>query len=257
MSRRTSPPAWAKGPFTAEPSEEWQQEFLAHVRKTGQPETFPDIERNPSPEGSRPRILCRFGVDRNKRPDRDMVPCAMCSPIHEKCLDDLCLVWYAAEGVVRNIGPECGDGLQGGALLNAERKAFEQRQRQARAESFLEKNLPTTEAWLVALEALRPPLGEAQRLHHKLRHDQSAIAKKFREVKNRENGVLSVSVTIQRERPLDDDHEDNDDELPSGSARAVSGRVRGVSTHLPSSSAFSMAQRCLPHPMSPWQNSMP
>jgi hypothetical protein len=96
----------------------------------------------------------------------------------------------------------------GVALLNAERKAFEQRQRQAGAENFLEKNLPKTEAWLVALAALRSPLGEAQRLHHKLRHDQSAIAKKFREVKNQANGVLSVSVTIENERPREDDDDD-------------------------------------------------
>lgn len=208
MSRRALSPVWAKGPFATKPSDEWQQEFLAHVRKTGQPETFVGIECNPPPEGSRPYILCRFDVDRTKRPDRDMAPCAMCSPYHEKCLENLCLVWYADEAAVRVIGPECGDGLHGGALLNAERKAFERRQRQARAESFLERNLPKMSAWSSALNALKPALAEAKRLHDKLRRDNSEIPKKLRQVKNQAGGLLTVSVVIRKQRDTDEKDQD-------------------------------------------------
>lgn len=209
MARRSTALSSTQGPHPSLPTSDWQTAFLDHVRKTGQPEVFPDIERNPPPEGSRPFILCRFDVDRKKRPERDMAPCAMCSPFHEKCLEGLYLVWYQDEGVVRVIGPECGDGLAGGALLNAERRAFDRRQRQLRAESFLEKNLPKVSSWISALKALRPALGEAQRLHHKLRYDHGAIAKLLRQVKNQSGGILSVSIEIQKKKEPDevDDHE--------------------------------------------------
>lgn len=200
MSKRSKACPPAIGPHRTKPTDEWQRAFLDHVRNTGQPETFPDIERYPPPEGSRPYILCRFGVDRKKRPERDMAPCAMCSPFHEKCLEDLCLVWYEDEGAVRVIGPECGNGLDGGALLNAERRAFDRRQRQNRAERFLENNLPKIPAWISALHELRPSLAEAERLHRKFRHDHGAIAKKFRQIKNQAGGILSVSIEIARTR---------------------------------------------------------
>lgn len=212
MSLRSLARPLAKGSHRTKPTDEWQRAFLAHVRNTGQPEIFPDIERYPPPEGSRPYILCRFDVDRKKRPERDMAPCAMCSPFHEKCLEGLCLVWYEDEGVVRVIGPECGNGLDGGALLNAERKAFDRRQRQMRAETFLENNLPRISAWIAALNELRPALAEAERLHHKFRHDYGAIAKKFRHIKNQAGGMLAVSIEIAgtRTEKQDDGTEQQD-----------------------------------------------
>ena len=210
MIRRSTTLILAQGPHPSRPAADWQTAFLDHVRKTGQPEIFPDIERNPPPEGSRPYILCRFDVDRKKRPERDMAPCAMCSPFHEKCLEGLYLVWYQDEGVVRVIGPECGDGLEGGALLNAERKAFNRRQRQLRAESFLEKNLLKVPAWISTLNDLRPALEEAQRLHHKLRHDHSAIAKVLRQIKKQNGGVLAVSIEIKKQKHDDEEDPRND-----------------------------------------------
>lgn len=136
----------------------------------------------------------------------------MCSPFHEKCLEDLCLVWYEDEGAVRVIGPECGNGLDGGALLNAERKAFDRRQRQSRAETFLENNLPKISEWISALHEFRPALAEAERLHHKFRHDHSAIAKKFRQIKNQAGGMLSISIEIMSTRTGQRDNAAEQDE---------------------------------------------
>ena len=187
-----------RGPHPSKPTNDWQNAFLDHVRKTGQPETFRDLERTSPPEGSRPIILRRFDVAREKRPERDMAPCALCSPFHQKCLEGLYLVWYPDEGVVRVIGPECGDGLDGGELIKAERREFDRRQRQLRAEEFLEKNLPKISIWIGALNGLRPAVSEAQRLHHKLRSDNGAISKLFRQIRNKSGGVLFVNIEIDK-----------------------------------------------------------
>lgn len=183
MARKSTAQQAAVAPHGTKPSADWRKSFLDHVRRTGEPETFSGIERLPPPGGSRPYILFRFDVDRKKRPLGDMAPCALCSPFHEKCLEGLCAVWYEDEGVVRIIGPECGLGLDGGDLLAVERKAFDRRQRQERAESFLEINIPKIPAWLEAMRSLQPAAAEAQRLHHKMRHDSTDLVKMLRQVR--------------------------------------------------------------------------
>ena len=82
----------ATGPYPTPPSQSVIDVFLDHVRRTGQPETFPTIARLPPPPNSTPVILCKFDVDRTKRLHRDMAPCAICSPFKEKCLHDMLLV---------------------------------------------------------------------------------------------------------------------------------------------------------------------
>lgn len=214
--------ASAFGPHLTLPSEEWLRAFLDHVKQTGRPEDFPGIERNPPPDWSRPYIVHRFDVDRKKRPNRDMAPCAMCSPYSPKCLEDLCVVHYEDEGVIRIIGPDCGSGLAGGDLLKAARKAFDRRQRQQRAEEFLEKNLTKVGAWIEALSQFRPVLVEAERLHRKLRHDNSAIGKKFRQVRNQSAGILSIDIVIEKEKSEKGDADDRPERIgPRGFGRGA------------------------------------
>jgi hypothetical protein len=202
------------GPHPVKPSTEWKEQFAEHIRRTGQPETFPSLDWSQPPSWSRPYILRRFDVDRKKRPLRDMAPCTICSPHHPKCLEGMFLVWYQDEGVVRAIGPECGAELAGGHLLVAEKQAFERRERQRRAESYLEENLPKLEAALETLEALRPGLTEAERLHRKLRSDNSLIPKQFRHIMKKDGGVLSVSVEIKTHRAGTNSTREDDDDRP-------------------------------------------
>ncbi|MBN1916712.1 MAG: hypothetical protein JW889_02285 [Verrucomicrobia bacterium] len=220
------------GPHATRPTDAWVQRFLDHVRQTGQPETFPDLDWSHPPAWSTPFILKNFDVDRKKRPDGDMAPCAICSPRRPKCLKKLYLIYYELEGVVRVIGPECGAQIEGGELFVAELTAFKRRERQQRAEATLEQKLPFVPQMIVALDALRPALTEADRLHRKLRGDNSAIARQFRQLKNQGGGLLTVSVEIEPQRkevePADGDDVDDNDRPERVGPR---GFGRGVDTY--------------------------
>ncbi len=78
--------------YTTRPSDVIIERFLAHVRETGQPETFSTLCREPPSADSPPKFLRKFDVDRKLRPERDMAPCAICSPWKPKFLHDGFLV---------------------------------------------------------------------------------------------------------------------------------------------------------------------
>ena len=106
--------ATSEPPHRFRPAESVVQLFLEHVRRTAEPETFPTISHSMPRADSRPIFLRRFDVDRKKRPNGDMAPCPICSPNDAKFLNNGYLVWYPDEGVIRAIGPECGDTVFGG-----------------------------------------------------------------------------------------------------------------------------------------------
>jgi hypothetical protein len=185
-----------RGPHTIKPSAEWLDRFLKHVKATGQPEAVLDLDWSRPPAWSKPHILTQFDVDRKKRPEGDMAPCAVCSPRRPKCLNGLLLVWYELEAVVRVIGPDCGTKIEGGEALRGELKAYKLRLRKERAEAFLEAQLPLVAIRIAALEALRPATKEADRLYRKLRADNNEIAKCLRQQKRQHAGQLTVDVPI-------------------------------------------------------------
>jgi hypothetical protein len=151
--------------YLSRPSESLVTAFLDHVRRTGAPETFPTICRTKPRAESRPMFLRRFDVDRRKRRNADKVPCPICSPNDPKFLHGGYFVWYPDEGVIRGIGPECGDTVFGGNLYAEAKNQFDREERERQAVEFLEKNLQKILSMIMALEAIRPAAQEAAKLY--------------------------------------------------------------------------------------------
>lgn len=242
--RKSSQPEHSpQGPHKTRPSEAWIEAFLEHVRTTGQPETFAGIDWTFPPAWSPPYILkANIDIERSKRPNGDMAPCAICSPTHSKCLNGLFLVYYEREAIVRVFGPDCGAKIEGGDMFIAEHKAFKLRERMARAEAKLERMLPLMPKLILALEGLRPALVEADRLYRKLRGDNSAIPKHFREVRKQRGGQLTVDVIIETprgEQKFEQEGEpDGENDRPERVGPRGFGRVGGVDTYTQSYGAL-------------------
>src|SRR5258708_3269815 len=66
--------------FRTPPGQYLVEEFLAHIRQTGQPETFPGLHPGPIAK-TEPFLLLRpFEIHRRKRPKGNLAPCPMCQP---------------------------------------------------------------------------------------------------------------------------------------------------------------------------------
>jgi hypothetical protein len=187
------------GPHTTRPTADFILSFLEHVLKTGEPETFATIDLSRPPAWSEPYVLKRFSVDKNKRPNKDMARCAVCSPTNPKCLHKMHLIWYAQEGLIRPVGPDCGDSVGNGDMYAKARQDYDEREELERLYDFIHHNLPKASAMLAALKELRPAIVEAERLHRRLRDDNSDIPKKLRDVFNREGRLLTVNVMVKYE----------------------------------------------------------
>jgi hypothetical protein len=183
--------------YLSRPSESLVTAFLDHVRRTGSPETFPTICRTKPNAESRPIFLRRFDVDRRKRPNGDMAPCPICSPNDPKFLHEGYFVWYPDEGVIRGIGPECGDTVFGGSLYAEAKDQFDREERERQAVEFLEKNLQKILSMIMALEAIRPAAQEATRLYSDFKRTAPTIHKVLRQVKGA-GSTLKVSVVTER-----------------------------------------------------------
>lgn len=190
-------------PYRSRPADDVIARFLQHVRRTGQPETFPTICRVPPPADSPPIFLKPFDVDRSKRPDGDRAPCSICSPYRPKFLHGGFLVWYPLEGVIRAIGPECGDALFGGTQYADGRIACTRREREDAALGFLQTNLPKTLQMVLAMEAIRPAAREVSRLHRKFKTEAPNVQAKLRAVRSG-GGALSVGVVAELDVEADD-----------------------------------------------------
>lgn len=190
--------------YLTRPSENLVQAFLEHVRKTGQPETFPTICTTKPIALSVPVFLCRFDIDRKKRPNWDEAPCSICSPNAPKFLHEGYFVWYPDEGVIRAIGPECGDTIFGGNLYAQAKEAFDKEERERQAVAFLERNYLKLPAMLAALQAIRTAAVEAFAIHVQFKKEAPRIHKMLRQIKNA-GGSLRVSIVVQREEVEDED----------------------------------------------------
>ena len=137
-----APSAESEAPYRFRPTEDEVARFLDHVRRTGQPETFPTICRTTPSALSRPVFLRKFSVERSRRPDGDEAPCPICSPNDPKYLHDAYLVWYPDEGVIRAIGPECGDSVFGGTAYAEAKGEFEIEERERRPPTSLRRTCP-------------------------------------------------------------------------------------------------------------------
>jgi hypothetical protein len=190
-----APSAESEAPYRFRPTEDDVARFLDHVRRTGQPETFATLCRSTPSALSRPVFLRQFSVERSRRPDGDEAPCPICSPNDPKYLHDAYLVWYPDEGVIRAIGPECGDSVFGGTAYAEAKGEFEIEERERRATDFIERNLPKVLAMVVALEVIRPAVLEAERLYSEFTGQAPRIHEKLRRVRGA-GGLLEATTVF-------------------------------------------------------------
>jgi hypothetical protein len=66
--------------FRTRPGQYLIDEFIAHIRETAQPETFPGLHPGPIAKTEPFLTLKPFHIDRKKRSARDKAPCPMCQP---------------------------------------------------------------------------------------------------------------------------------------------------------------------------------
>ena len=194
--RSEVPTASDEPPYRYKPSEADVARFLEYVRQTAQPETFPTICLTKPQATSRPIFLRKFSVERRKRPDGDNVPCPICSPNDPKYLHGAYLAWYPDEGVIRAIGPECGDTVFGGTAYAEAKSTFNLEERERLAVDFLQKNLPSLLSMVVALQAVRPAIMEAAYLYNEFKAKAPKVHEKLRRIRGT-SGLLEASIAVE------------------------------------------------------------
>ncbi len=134
-----------------------------------------------------------------------MAPCPICSPNSPKFLHGGFLVWYPDEGVIRAIGPECGDTVLGGTLYAEALRDLELREHEEACVEFLRRNHHKLLQMVLALNAIRPATIEADRLYREFVRKAPAIQKELRKINRAGGGTLKVTIVNERgedeERP--------------------------------------------------------
>ncbi|HEY3909815.1 MAG TPA: hypothetical protein VGM07_07985 [Stellaceae bacterium] len=175
--------------FRTPPGNYLIEEFLAHIRSTGQPETFPGLHRGPIAKTEPFSLLKRFEIDRRKRPDGDLAPCPMCQP--NKYLRGS-LVYLSDLRAVAAIGHCCADKEN---LAIADR---EYRERIARdlEDDYLIAHIPLISAYLSVVARVRPAAREAERIYRSFRNAGASFQRPLRLLK-KVGGLLALDEQLQ------------------------------------------------------------
>lgn len=176
--------------FKDRPGKYLVEDFLAHVRTTGQPETFPGIHPGPLDKTEPFLKLAPFGVPRPKRPRGDMVPCPMCHQAN-KYLSGA-LVYLPRLQAIAAIGHECSDS---DTRLAADREYRARRDRE-QEEDYLLANVPVIPARLAMLKELQPVAREALGIYRAFRKKAPSVQRQLRDIRQR-GARLIVTETIE------------------------------------------------------------
>lgn len=159
------------------PGRELGQRFEAFARQSGAPETFPGLSTmHPPDEGEIAILSDEISLARSARPNRDAIPCPVCSPRSPKWLDGGRLIWCGATRAIYLIGPTCGSTGWASRVtqaLNAYLQEELVRKNAARLAAEVRLSAPRL-AWI---EANRAAIARVEALHQglaetfpKLRH---------------------------------------------------------------------------------------
>jgi hypothetical protein len=175
--------------FRTPPGNYLIEEFLAHIRRTGQPETFPGLHRGPIAKTEPFLLLKKFEVDRRKRPGGDLAPCPMCQP--NKYLRGS-LIFLPDLRAVAAIGHCCADKEN---LAIADRKYRERIARDSE-DDYLIAHIPLIPAYLSVVERVRPAAREAERIYRSFRNAGAPFQRPLRLVK-KVGGLLALDEQIR------------------------------------------------------------
>jgi hypothetical protein len=148
----------ADGVFTERPSSEFIDDFLAHVRKAGDPVTWRWHSHTAPGKGAKPVLMKTFDVPESfaKDPER-WARCPLCAPQYPKYKFGV-LVWFpesgGGDGRIRAIGNECGAKYFGKAAYRMAQNVYRREQDEEAQRAYLARALPVAPDLIVALESL-------------------------------------------------------------------------------------------------------
>jgi hypothetical protein len=174
--------------FRSRPSGVFVEEFIAHVKQTGQPETFEGLYHGRLPSNTKYRILRKFDIDGKKRQSADMAPCPMCTP--NRFLHGA-LVWLYELQMAAAIGHCCAEHA------NEAEKAFKHEEERRRQEDYLLVALPWLDRKKAVIEQLQPAAKEALRVHRKLRKGCGRLLQHLRHLIKLSGGRLYVIENLR------------------------------------------------------------
>jgi hypothetical protein len=177
--------------FKTRPGQDLINKFMAHIRETGQPETFPGLYCATIAKTEPFLILKRFDIDRKKRPARDKAACPMCQP--NKYLSGT-LIYIPRLLAIAAIGHCCADKDN----LAASSREYRERTERDEQETYLLAHVPLVPACLSVIEKARPAAREARRVYRHFRTRGAEFQRELRLVKMN-SGRLTVSEQIEGE----------------------------------------------------------
>lgn len=146
-----------EGVFTERPGAEFIDDFLAHVRDTGDPTTWRWHSHTAPDKAAKPVLLKPFDVPEAfaKDPGR-WARCPLCAPAFPKYKFGA-LVWFpvsgGGDGRVRAIGNECGAKYFGKAAYRMAQNVYRREQDEEAQRAYLARALPVSPDLKAALEA--------------------------------------------------------------------------------------------------------
>jgi hypothetical protein len=182
-------PSWRI--FNDRPTVYLNEQFNLHIRKTGQPETFPGIHPGPIAKDEPFIKLMSFSIEGKARLQGDLAPCPMCRP--NKYLHGF-LIYLLRLKAVAAIGHCCADK----ETLAAADREFKARQTRDSEEGYLLTNIPLVPSRLRAAENVRPSANEALRVFRHFRRDGAEFRRALNFVK-KQVGRLTLSEVIDGE----------------------------------------------------------
>lgn len=154
-----------------------REPFIAHIKQTYQPETFPGLYWGRLNKNEPFEIIETFAVDRKKRPEGDYIPCPMCQR-REKFLEGA-FVFIFARQCIAVIGHDCAAAEVRHAAFSKKKQDDERRNQ----EDFLMARLARVPATLREIESLKPIAQEIEGIFHDFKRGAPTIQKALRLVR--------------------------------------------------------------------------
>jgi len=164
--------------------------LVEHLRRTGQPETFPGLYYGPIARDAPFAIVRKITIDRSKRPDGDLAPCPRCG--REDKFIEGALAHFPSLQCCAVVGHCCADKKIG---AEADRE-YQRRTAREQAEDFLLSAVPLVARKQDILCKNTPAADEALRVYRKFRKEASKIQRHLRAL-NRSGGVLRVAERVR------------------------------------------------------------
>lgn len=187
--------------FKDRPSGIFIDEFAAHVKENGRPETFEGLYRGKIPRNAQFVRLRKFSIDRFKRPDADMAPCPRCGQDDKFLHGDL--AWFPELQFCAAIGHCCA----GHEAFAAAEREFKWRQKRDHQEIYLLASLPLVGGKLATLCSMRGECMEAVRVYRQFRREAAQLHGILRQLKENHGGQLVVT-SVLRDRDNNGQYQD-------------------------------------------------